>query len=193
MKTKILSLASLTFASSLSFGATSCLTGNKTIEASQTLTSRNYVVSPFTGVDCSSVVDIKIRQGSSQSVVLEAPTNYIDYFIVSVKNGILHVDSKSGVNFRNTNDIEMTIVVPELKMVKTSGTGDFNAKTSGSSLSRASRRETSMRKPPEPEILKPNSSGLHLLTLRVPEPATSASPRHRISTLCTLRPQVQAT
>ena len=122
MKTKILSLASLTFASSLSFGATSCLTGNKTIEASQTLTSRNYVVSPFTGVDCSSVVDIKIRQGSSQSVVLEAPTNYIDYFIVSVKNGILHVDSKSGVNFRNTNDIEMTIVVPELKMVKTSGT-----------------------------------------------------------------------
>ena len=142
MKTKILSLASLTFASSLSFGATSCLTGNKTIEASQTLTSRNYVVSPFTGVDCSSVVDIKIRQGSSQSVVLEAPTNYIDYFIVSVKNGILHVDSKSGVNFRNTNDIEMTIVVPELKMVKTSGTGDidligsfqtgdFNAKTSG--------------------------------------------------------------
>ena len=185
MKTKILSLASLTFASSLSFGATSCLTGNKTIEASQTLTSRNYVVSPFTGVDCSSVVDIKIRQGSSQSVVLEAPTNYIDYFIVSVKNGILHVDSKSGVNFRNTNDIEMTIVVPELKMVKTSGTGDidligsfqtgdFNAKT------------------PEPEILKPNSSGLHLLTLRV-RPATSASPRHRISTLCTLRPQVQAT
>ncbi len=105
MKTKILSLASLTFASSLSFGATSCLTGNKTIEASQTLTSRNYVVSPFTGVDCSSVVDIKIRQGSSQSVVLEAPTNYIDYFIVSVKNGILHVSTANPVSISGTRMI----------------------------------------------------------------------------------------
>lgn len=142
MKTKILSLASFTLASSLAFGATSCLTGSKTVEASKTLTSRNYVVGSFTGVDCSSVVDIKIRQGSTQSVVLEAPTNYIDYFVVSVKKGILHIDNKSGVNFRNTRDIEMTIVVPELKMVKTTGTGDidlvgnfrtgdFKAETSG--------------------------------------------------------------
>lgn len=147
MKTRTtISFLSLTLFSISAASCVRCITDNnkdsfETAE-STTITSRHFEVGSFTGVDCSSMVDVKIKQGSARSVELVAPTNHIDKFTVSVKKGVLHIDSKPGVKLNNPGHIEMSIVVPELDMVKTSGTGDidlvgefvtkdFNATTTG--------------------------------------------------------------
>lgn len=114
--------ATLSFSSCINIG-TKNFSG---IQPSKEITSRNYIVGDFTGVECSTVVDIKISAGNSVSVSLSAPSNYIDYFKVEVEDGILKISQKEKVNFADTDHIKMSVVMPRLLSVNTSGTGDID-------------------------------------------------------------------
>lgn len=120
----VMACASLVFS-----GCTSCISNGRSLYNSVTpdssLTERTFVLAPFSSIDSRTVVDVKVSQAEDQSVMLSAPTNYLQYIDVKVKEGVLTISTSKKVNLRKA-DMILTVTVPELKSVTTSGTGDID-------------------------------------------------------------------
>lgn len=110
-------------------GCASCVSngqwGYNSVNPSSTITERTFVLAPFTSIDAETMVDVEISQSENQNVVLSAPSNYFQYLEVKVINGVLTVSNPKKANLR---DVEMTLTVsvPRLSSVKSSGTGDID-------------------------------------------------------------------
>lgn len=95
-------------------------------DADAKFVDRTFKVGSFKSIETSTVVNFKISQGNKTSLSLRAPSNLIDYITVKVEDGVLRVDAKKGKRFHNPGDkFNMTVTVPTLNAITTTGTGDI--------------------------------------------------------------------
>ena len=80
-------------------------------------------VSGFTGIDASSVFDITVSKGATESLVIEADDNVMQYVRSEVRNGVLHLylDRAADRNLRNIRTLKASVVMKDLDKVSLSG------------------------------------------------------------------------
>ncbi|RCH55600.1 DUF2807 domain-containing protein [Mucilaginibacter hurinus] len=83
-------------------------------------------VSGFTGVEAGGSFDVYIKQGSTESVKIDAPADVMEYIITEVRNGTLkiHTKTKSGRVFSNKKVI-VYVSAKQLNNVGVSGSGNI--------------------------------------------------------------------
>jgi len=70
----------------------------------------NRTVSSFDKIEINGVVNVYLRQGSSESAVIEADKNLIPYIVTNVKNGTLIISTNVYVTLKNITDLECNSV-----------------------------------------------------------------------------------
>ena len=89
--------------------------------------SQELNVDDFTGIHLAISAEVRIRQGSPQSVSIDAQQNIIDLIETDVNEGIWKI--KTSENIRNHKPIRIEITVPELGYAKISGSGNIIGET----------------------------------------------------------------
>ena len=90
----------------------------------------NRQVSGFTGINASSLFNITVQRGNTESLVIEADANVLPYVRSEVRNGVLHLyfDRRlEGRRSNNFNTPKVTIVMQNLEYVTLSGVGSLTA------------------------------------------------------------------
>jgi hypothetical protein len=88
-------------------------------------------LSGFHAVNVAGSFDVFIKQGSTESVVVDAPSDVIGYVITEVTNGTLKVYSKNNSGWKNLFSNKKVIVYVTLKTVDAislTGSGDVSFK-----------------------------------------------------------------
>ena len=87
-------------------------------------------VSGFTGIDASSVFDITVTKGSTESLTIEADENVMQYVRSEVRNGVLrlYLDRNAGRNTNNIKTLKASVVMKDLEKVSLSGASKLTAK-----------------------------------------------------------------
>jgi hypothetical protein len=96
-----------------------CVDGNGVI-VSQTRT-----VSSFTRVESNGEFDVMIYPGEERSVKVEADENLMDFIITRVSGDELIIETRRGNCIRSSEDIRVTVTVPELYHIDLNGSGSI--------------------------------------------------------------------
>ena len=78
-------------------------------------------VSGFTGIDASSVFNITITKGDTESIVIEADDNVMQYVRSEVRSGVLHLYIDNAYRVRNIKILKASVVMKNLESVTLSG------------------------------------------------------------------------
>ncbi|GJM36475.1 MAG: DUF2807 domain-containing protein [Saprospiraceae bacterium] len=90
--------------------------------------SKTIEVDPFSGIKVTNGADVYIKQGSTQSVSIEAQANIIDLLETEVRNGLWKIGFRK--NIRKHSGIKLYITVPNLDEATVSGSGSINGENS---------------------------------------------------------------
>lgn len=96
---------------------------DKTVHGNHNVTRSERKLEPFTGIKVSSGVDVYLKQGDDQSVVVEADENLHEYILTKVRDGVLHVYTE--VSIRNAEKERVYVTMKEIREVETSSAGDI--------------------------------------------------------------------
>ena len=98
--------------------------GKDSIRGEGSITSQQRILAAFTGVQGNADIKIHIVHGTTASTEVKGYSNLVGITETYVENGKLIVKYKDGYyNVRNSN-LELYIVIPELKSIGTNGNGD---------------------------------------------------------------------
>jgi hypothetical protein len=103
----------------------SCTVGGqswKTVHGNHNVTKTERSVGSFTGIKVSSGVDVYLKQGNEQSVIVEADENLHEYIIKEVKGGVLHVYTE--VSIRDSERERVYVTMKDINSVETTSAGD---------------------------------------------------------------------
>lgn len=89
-------------------------------------------IASFNGLSLGIAADVMIRQGSTQSVKIEAQQNIIDLLKKEVKDGVWKIGFEK--NVRHTESIKIWVTVSDLKQLSVSGSGSIVGENSFSNL-----------------------------------------------------------
>ena len=109
----------------LACSLTGIVTG-KSITPSDVIISETRNVSDFTEIEMSTLGNIDLSQGSSESVTVTGNDNLVPLITTDVRDGVLYIDSTKEFNITAfSSDIELTytIVVKDLSSLNLSGLG----------------------------------------------------------------------
>lgn len=81
----------------------------------------------FTGVRVSSGIDVYLRQGDRETVVVEADENLHDYIITEVRDGALQI--RTDVTIRKAEQKTVYVTMKEIRSVSASSAGDVTGET----------------------------------------------------------------
>ena len=86
-------------------------------------------VSSFTGIDASSVFNITVTKGGTESLIIEADDAVMPYVRSEVRNGVLHLYLERGSDkkVKNIKTLKATVVMKNLDKVSLSGACKFTA------------------------------------------------------------------
>ncbi len=96
---------------------------NVDIDFDEESVRQTFDVETFDAITIEAPFDVTIRQGDTQSVVIEVGENRVDNLIVEVVDGELRVDLDSGI-FNISSDLVATITVTDLKSLHASSASD---------------------------------------------------------------------
>lgn len=92
---------------------------NENFEGKGPIVKRTIKVGSFDEVEVSNSMNLFIRQGAKQSVVVESQGNILDQLDAKTRSGRLEIELEKG-NYRNV-DINIYITVPNIKYIGGSG------------------------------------------------------------------------
>lgn len=116
----------------LAAGITSCSNYTKSdVNGTGDVVSMEVEVEEFTGVSVTGECSVNIVIGEAEPVVLSAQQEVLDVMTYEVKNDILQIGFKQGVNVSTNEEIRADIVIPEASYVAVTGAGDFQLEGSG--------------------------------------------------------------
>jgi len=78
-------------------------------------------VSGFTGIDASSVFDISVTKGDTESLTIEADNEVLQYVRSEVRNGVLNLYLDNNNKARNIKTLKASIVMKNLDRISLSG------------------------------------------------------------------------
>ncbi len=81
----------------------------------------------FTGVRVSSGIDVYLRQGERESVIVEADENLHDYIITEVRDGVLQI--RTDVTIRKAEQKRVYVTMKEIRSVSATSAGDVTGET----------------------------------------------------------------
>ena len=82
-------------------------------------------VSGFTGINASSVFNITVSKGNTESLIIEADDNVMPYVRSEVRNGVLHLYIDNNKQAKNIKILKASIVMKNLDNVTLSGACKF--------------------------------------------------------------------
>jgi hypothetical protein len=94
----------------------------KTVEGHGDVVKKERKTDSFTGVKVSSGIDVYLRQGDNESVVVEADENLHEYILTEVHGGVLNVYSE--YNIRDAERKRVYVTMKDIKSVRTTSAGD---------------------------------------------------------------------
>lgn len=90
--------------------------------------TKSFALSGFIGVEAAGPYDVTIRRGDNFSISAKGPQAELDQLEVEVDGSTLSIGRKrSGWSFRDHDDVDITITMPKLSMVKLTGSGSIEA------------------------------------------------------------------
>jgi hypothetical protein len=81
----------------------------------------------FTGLKVSSGLDVCLKQGEKESVMVEADENLHEYILTEVKNNVLNVYSE--VNIRDADKTRICVTMKDITSIKATSAGDIKGET----------------------------------------------------------------
>ncbi|RCH55601.1 DUF2807 domain-containing protein [Mucilaginibacter hurinus] len=98
---------------------------NNHFQTRRTTDDRN--LKGFNGISVAGPFDVYIKQGSNESVKVDAPDDILKHIVTEVKDGVLKIYLDKQYNSRNwdKNDITVHISAKDLNSVAMSGSGDI--------------------------------------------------------------------
>ena len=91
------------------------------------MASEEREVSGFTAVDLGTVGTVFIELGERDSLRIEAEDNFMQYIETEVRDGVLHLETRAGVNILPTQPLFYYLTVEELDGIIVSGLGNVEA------------------------------------------------------------------
>jgi hypothetical protein len=95
-----------------------------TITGSGTAASEVRQVAEFDAIELNGSVALKVRQGATRSVRVEADDNVLPVIETEVSGSTLKVGPRRNTNLRPRRPIVVTVEVPQLKSIDAAGAGD---------------------------------------------------------------------
>lgn len=84
------------------------------------LTERSEDFDTLRGVTAGAIFDVEVVVGEPASVTLRADTNVIDEVSTEVRDGVLHLQLREGIQLRNAT-LEARVTLPEVEVLDASG------------------------------------------------------------------------
>ena len=100
----------------------------KSIRGNGNMTQATRTVEPYTGINSQGSWNIVIKEGTPGNLTLEGDENLIPYLETIVKNGVLTIRPKDGVNLRSTHRMTVEVPMNQIKSLKISCSGDIKGK-----------------------------------------------------------------
>jgi hypothetical protein len=105
-----------------------CQVGGLTgVRGSDDVIEEGREVGDFTGVALAGIGDLTIEVGERESLRIEAEDNLMPYFETEVRNGMLEIGVRDGVNLDPTRPVRFYLTVEELDTIVLSGSGNIEA------------------------------------------------------------------
>lgn len=95
---------------------------NESVYGEGPVVTENRNIEGFSGIRVSSGIDVFVRQGSSESVKVEADENLLEVIETELRDDMLHVFSE--VNIRRAKSKKVFITIRELEKIKITSAGD---------------------------------------------------------------------
>lgn len=93
------------------------------LNADGPLVSQNLAMESFNGIKNETSVEVFIRQGDEQEVIVEGKEDAIEELELDVDNGVWEIEFDRCV--RDLDNMQIFITLPELRRVYSSGSGDI--------------------------------------------------------------------
>ena len=102
---------------------------NETLEGNGKIETRNIAIKPFTELEAGGVYELKLSQGSQESVRIEADENLQDLFLVSNEGNKLVIKMKklNNINLKSKNKLKVYVTFKTLKDLELSTVGNVNS------------------------------------------------------------------
>jgi hypothetical protein len=94
----------------------------RTVEGHGNVVKKERKTDSFTGVKVSSGIDVYLRQGNNETVIVEADENLHEYILTEVHGGVLNVYSE--YNIRDAERKRVYVTMKDIKSVRTTSAGD---------------------------------------------------------------------
>jgi hypothetical protein len=113
----------------LVIGVTACVNGQmrRTVYGNKHVVTKERPAGNFTGIKVSTGIDVYLKQGSQESVSVEADENLHEYIITEIKNGVLNVYSDA--NIRSAERKRVYVTMDEIRSIRTTSAGDIIGET----------------------------------------------------------------
>lgn len=99
----------------------------QTVRGNRDVVTKDRKAESFTGIKVSSGIDIYLKQGSNESISVEADENLHEYIITEVKNNVLNVYTDA--NIRDAERKRVYVTMREVNSVSASSAGDVIGET----------------------------------------------------------------
>ena len=95
----------------------------KKIKGNGKMTTETRTTSDYNGIKCAGSFDYILVSGTEGQLTLEGESNLLEHIVTEVKNGTLHVRTKTGKNISTSwnKTIKVTIPVKDVSEVSLSG------------------------------------------------------------------------
>jgi len=113
----------------LVIGVTACVNGQmrRTVYGNKQVVTKERPAGNFTGLKVSTGIDVYLKQGSQESISVEADENLHEYIITEIKNGVLNVYSDA--NIRSAERKRVYVTMDEIRSIQTTSAGDIIGET----------------------------------------------------------------
>ena len=99
----------------------------KSIHGNNNVVTKERQTRSFSGIKVSSGINVYLKQGNEQSLMVEADENLHKYIMTELKGDIMHIYTDA--NIRSAKEKKVYITMKEIKSVKASSAGDVIGET----------------------------------------------------------------
>jgi citrate lyase gamma subunit len=126
IKTNIENMKSLKYLmiAVICIGINACVDGQirKTVYGNNKVVEKERQAGRFSGIRVSSGIDVFVKQGDKETIVVEADENLHEYILTEIRDDVLHVYTE--VNIREAEMKRVYVTMRDIKSIKTTSAGD---------------------------------------------------------------------
>lgn len=113
----------------LAVGACTNAQFRNTVRGDGNVVTKERNTSYFSGLTVSTGIDVNLKQGDTESIVVEADENLHEYIITEVRDNVLHIYIKPNFNLSYVGTKRVNVTMKDIYSVKTSSAGDVTGLT----------------------------------------------------------------